>query len=252
MYGSITPLLLCHSHIQKTMSNLVPIKKVVPDASQPRKYFDVVKLAEMKKSIRAHGIINPLVVQPEGDHYLLVDGERRYRTAVDLGMKEVPVTILDATDPITRMIEQFHLQQMHENWSPVEEAAVISEIMSASGRNFTQTCEALNIDIRKARRLWALSKLADKESYAANNLPLEYAESINNLNTFVKAMRKEQEEPFLKSDQKKLERLVISKIASGEFEKKSDVVKLRDVFRSDPKGYEKFLAGGNSNEMFVK
>lgn len=234
------------------MSNLVPIKKVVPDVSQPRKYFDVQKLAELKKSMKVHGIISPLVVQEEADHYLLVDGERRFRAAVELGFKEVPVTVLTATDPITRMIEQFHLQQMHENWTPTEEASVITEVMNISKANFVQTCEMLNINPQRARRLYALSKISDKEGFANNNVPLAFAETIQNVTAFVRNMKKEMEEEFLKSDQKKLERAIISRVGSGELDKKMDINQLKDIFRVDPKSYDKFLAGENTETLFVK
>lgn len=234
------------------MSNLISIKKVIPDVNQPRKYFDPAKIAELCKSIKVHGIISPIQVQPDGDNFLIVDGERRFRAAIMLGMKEIPIQVMESTDPITRMVEQFHLQQMHEQWTPVEEASVISEVMTASGKTFPETCRLLNINESRARRLYALSKLGDKEGYAANNIPLDYAESINNLNNFVRALKKDSEESFLKSDQKKLERMVISKIVSGEFNKRQDITKLKDMFRIQPKTYDQFLAGADTAELFIK
>lgn len=234
------------------MSNLVSIKKIIADENQPRKYFDPAKLVAMEKSIKAHGIMNPLSVQMDGDNYLLVDGERRFRAAKNLGLKEVPITVMETTDPMTRMIEQFHIQQMHEDWTPSEEAFVIGEVMTASGKPFLDVCRILNIAPNRAKRLHALSKLADREEYGKMGIPLEYAETMGYLNSFVKKLKMDNEESFPISEQKKLERAVITNIASGEFKGKNDITKLKDTFKSDYKTIEKFVAGANADELFIK
>ena len=66
-----------------------------PNRNQPRKTFDDDKLLELADSIKQYGIIEPLTVVDRGEHYEIVGGERRWRAAQKLGLKEVPVIIFD-------------------------------------------------------------------------------------------------------------------------------------------------------------
>ena len=66
---------------------------------QPRRYFDPDRQAQLIKSVQEHGILEPLLVRPLADGlYELVAGERRYRAAQELGLKEVPVVIREFDD----------------------------------------------------------------------------------------------------------------------------------------------------------
>ena len=89
----------------------VDIKYIHADENQPRKLFDVDKLAKLKKSIIKYGIINPLVVEKHGvNNYLLVDGERRFRMAKEIGLKEVPINVVSSETDTERLVRQFHIQ----------------------------------------------------------------------------------------------------------------------------------------------
>src|SRR5262245_66518074 len=72
------------------------IEDVYPAPDQPRRRFDDTELDELAQSIRAHGIIMPLVVRPRsGGGYVLIAGERRWRAAQRAGLHEVPVVVQD-------------------------------------------------------------------------------------------------------------------------------------------------------------
>ncbi len=71
----------------------VSIEKVSPNSEQPRKYFDEKALAELAESIKVHGIIQPLVVTPQGEGYRIVAGERRYRASLIAGLEKISVII---------------------------------------------------------------------------------------------------------------------------------------------------------------
>jgi ParB family chromosome partitioning protein len=75
----------------------VAIDQITPNPHQPRKRFNVEKLDELASSIKEHGILEPLVVSPEGTGYILIAGERRLRAAELAGLKKVPV-VVRATD----------------------------------------------------------------------------------------------------------------------------------------------------------
>ncbi|KAJ49560.1 ParB family chromosome partitioning protein [Clostridium tetanomorphum] len=79
--------------------NYVNIDLISPNVYQPRKIFNEEAIDELAKSIKSYGIIQPLSVRRMGDsRYELVAGERRLRAAKKIGLKEVPVIIVDVTD----------------------------------------------------------------------------------------------------------------------------------------------------------
>ena len=71
----------------------LPLQKVEPNRSQPRKKFDTKGLNELADSIREHGVITPILVQKEDDYYQIIAGERRWRAAKIAGLKEIPAII---------------------------------------------------------------------------------------------------------------------------------------------------------------
>jgi ParB family chromosome partitioning protein len=73
----------------------VPITRLVPNQDQPRKRFDDAALDELAESIKAQGIIQPIVARRAGEDLEIIAGERRWRAAQRAGLKEVPVVIKD-------------------------------------------------------------------------------------------------------------------------------------------------------------
>jgi ParB family chromosome partitioning protein len=108
----------------------VSIDLIQLPAQQPRRYFDPEKLAQLVESIKAHGIIEPLLVRPlEADCYELVAGERRYRAAKTVGLTEVPIAVRNLTSS-----EALHLALIEnlqrEDLNPVEETEGILQLLA--------------------------------------------------------------------------------------------------------------------------
>src|SRR5206468_970197 len=76
----------------------VPIDKIEVNPNQPRKVFDFTALDELAASIRASGVIQPIIVRRYGDGYQLIAGERRWRAARQAGLERIPAIVRDATD----------------------------------------------------------------------------------------------------------------------------------------------------------
>ena len=77
---------------------LVPLEKVRAGALQPRKSFPPEALAELVASIRAKGVLQPVLVRPTADGYELVAGERRFRAAESAGLSQIPALVRRLTD----------------------------------------------------------------------------------------------------------------------------------------------------------
>lgn len=78
---------------------VVPIDEIRPNPEQPREVFDSEGIAELSASIKAHGILSPLVVRKMEGRYVLIAGERRLRAASLAGLKELPVIVREADEP---------------------------------------------------------------------------------------------------------------------------------------------------------
>src|SRR3989442_3206596 len=76
----------------------VPLGRIRPSPFQPRKEFAPEALKELTDSIKAQGILQPLLVRERPDHYELIAGERRWRAAQALGLAEAPVIVRNADD----------------------------------------------------------------------------------------------------------------------------------------------------------
>lgn len=84
----------------QTTPSRLPIQAILPNPVQPRVVFQVERLEELAASIRANGIIQPLIVRRHDNQFQLVAGERRWRAAKLAGLTEVPVVIQDVSDPL--------------------------------------------------------------------------------------------------------------------------------------------------------
>ena len=99
----------------------VPVSKVVPSPLQPRATFSEEALEELKDSIAQYGIIQPLIVRKVDGKYELIAGERRWRAATSLGVKEVPLIVRPASD--IEVLEMALIENLQrQDLSPIEEA----------------------------------------------------------------------------------------------------------------------------------
>jgi len=111
----------------------LPLEAIHPNPHQPRREFPDEGLAELAASIREHGILQPLVVSPDGDgHYLLVAGERRWRAAKLAGLTTVPVVVKDlAPQQVLELSLVENLQRQDLN--PLEEAEAFRRLRDEAG-----------------------------------------------------------------------------------------------------------------------
>lgn len=125
----------------------IEIEKIVPNVDQPRKMFDEAEILELSKSIKKYGIIQPLLVRCEGDKYIIIAGERRYRAAKRAGLETVPAIIKEiSTDVSDRLSIIENIQRKDLN--PVEEAMSYKHILDS--QNLTQ--KDLADEIGKSRQ----------------------------------------------------------------------------------------------------
>lgn len=117
------------SESKNSSPNSLPIEKLRPGQYQPRTRMDAESLEELAASIKAQGIIQPILVRPIGkDAYEIIAGERRWRAAQIAQLEEVPVLVRDIPDEATLAVALIENIQ-RENLNPVEEAMGLKRLM---------------------------------------------------------------------------------------------------------------------------
>ncbi len=112
----------------------VAIDSIDPNPLQPRRTFQSERLSELAQSIRANGIIQPLVVRRVGDRYQLVAGERRWRAAKLAGVADVPVVVENIPDD--RLLEITLIENIQrEDLNPIETAVAFDRLSRELGLN---------------------------------------------------------------------------------------------------------------------
>ena len=120
----------------------IPINKLQPNPDQPRKSFDQDALKELAQSIKEHGVIQPIIATSNGDNYIIIAGERRYRASKLAGLKTIPVIVKDYNEQQKREIALIENLQ-REDLNPIETAVAIKQLIDNYG--FTQDEIALKI-----------------------------------------------------------------------------------------------------------
>jgi len=124
----------------------IDINLIKSNKDQPRKHFDNEKLMELANSIKEHGIIQPIVVRKEEKIYVIIAGERRWRAAKLLNLKEVPVIIKDLSDVEVVQISLIE-NIIREDLNPIEEATAYKKLLN----DFNLTQEEISKQVSKSR-----------------------------------------------------------------------------------------------------
>ena len=124
----------------------LPVASIEPNPSQPRRHFDEEALAELARSIGSRGLIQPIVVRPNGHRYQIVAGERRWRAAQKAQLHEIPVIIREFDDAETlevALVENVQRQDLNA----IEEAEAYKKLVADYGH----TQEELGRLVHKSR-----------------------------------------------------------------------------------------------------
>lgn len=112
---------------------VLPIANIHPDPEQPRRYFEESALEELAASIGQRGVIQPIIVRPQGDGlYQLVAGERRWRAAQKAKLHEIPALVRELTDREVMALALIENIQ-REDLNPIEEARAYNRLSEMEG-----------------------------------------------------------------------------------------------------------------------
>jgi ParB family chromosome partitioning protein len=123
----------------------VEIDEIKPNPSQPRMKFDDQSIEELAQSIRESGVVQPVLVTPEDDHYKIIVGERRWRAAQKAGLRKIPVLIRNV--PREKQLEISLIENIHrEELNPLEIAQAYQRLMDEQGYTQQEVAEKVGKD----------------------------------------------------------------------------------------------------------
>ena len=125
----------------------IKISLIEPNKKQPRRYFDNDKIEALSKSIKEHGLIQPIIITPsENGMYKIVAGERRWRAAKKAKLSEIPAVVRSYNEEQVAEIALIENLQ-RENLNPIEEAIGYNLLME----EFNLTQEVISQRVGKSR-----------------------------------------------------------------------------------------------------
>jgi ParB family chromosome partitioning protein len=158
----------------------IPISLIQPNPYQPRKTFNEASIEELARSVREHGIVQPLVVTRAGDKYKLIAGERRFRAAQKAGLTTVPALIKEMMQEGDALQIALIENIQREDLNPIEEALAYHQLHD----DFQLTQEEISKRVGKERSTVAnflrLLKLPDpvKKLLASGQLSMGHARAL--------------------------------------------------------------------------
>jgi ParB family chromosome partitioning protein len=168
-----------------TKQTEVDIHLLSPNAFQPRREMDEAALDELTQSVRAHGLIQPIVVRPVADRYEIIAGERRWRAAQRAGLERVPIAVRDVPAGDDQALLQLALIEniQREDLNPIEEALAYRRLVD----QFHLTQDAIADAVAKNRssvaNILRLLKLPEdvRQHVAAGRLSMGHARALLSL-----------------------------------------------------------------------
>ena len=162
------------------------IKKIIPTDNQPRSKFDQASIQELADSIKVFGILIPLVVSPlKDDNFQIIAGERRWRAAKMIGLKEVPVIVRSFKE--SEKIEVALIENVQRvDLSPLEQAIALYRLHEEFSLSSEEIARKIGKAVSTVSNLIRLLKLPDyaKKSLLQNLISEAHARSILALNDY--------------------------------------------------------------------
>lgn len=155
----------------------IEVAKIDRNPANPRLHFPEEQIERLTESIAKEGILVPVVVYPDGDSFRLIDGERRWRCAQDLGIERIPAVITDPPDPRENLVRMFNIHMVREPWRDMPTAWALEKLIEQTGvesNSELSDMTGLSTDVIKRLR-HALELPAEYQDYVdKGTIPLNF------------------------------------------------------------------------------
>ena len=159
----------------------IEVARIRPNPNQPRRQFDDETLEELAASIAERGVLQPILVRPDGDGFVIVAGERRWRAAQKARIHAIPAIVREMDDAAVAEVALIENVQ-REDLNPLEEAEAYRQLIERHGH----TQEGLGKVVHKSRSHIAnLMRLLDlpefvRDALLRGNISMGHARAVAN------------------------------------------------------------------------
>jgi ParB family chromosome partitioning protein len=215
------------------IGRMIPIEELEPNPNQPRQQMG--DLGDLTASIREKGVLEPLIVRRQGDHFQIISGERRYQAALQAGLTEVPCVERDVDDRETIEIALVENIQ-RKDLTPFEEAEAFAQLV----HHHDYTHEAL------ARRI-GKSRTSVTETLSLNGIP----EDIKNLCRLADITSKSLLLQIVRQDSPEKMAALVEKISREQLNREKTRELVRKPERGRPRSFT-FKYGSRKNPFRIQ
>jgi ParB family chromosome partitioning protein len=160
----------------------VDIDRIEPNRFQPRGQFDAAGLEDLARSIKANGIIQPIIVRKTPNGFQIIAGERRWRAAQAAGLLKVPVVVKDVgADEGSRLLQMALIENIQrENLNAIEEALAYRRLMDEFDLTQEQIADAVGKDRSTVANMMRLLRLPQdvRDMVAGGSLSMGHARAL--------------------------------------------------------------------------
>jgi len=158
----------------------IEISQISPNPYQPRKFFDEAAIEELTRSVREHGIVQPLVVTRSGNQFRLIAGERRFRAARKAGLSTVPVVIKELAREGDALEIALIENIQREDLNPMEEATAYQQLHQEFGLTQEEIARRVGKERSTVANFLRLLRLPEsvKKLVASGELSMGHARAL--------------------------------------------------------------------------
>jgi ParB family chromosome partitioning protein len=160
----------------------IDVDLLSPNQQQPRVHMDDERLEELTQSIKAKGIIQPILVRRAGNEYRIIAGERRWRAAQRAGLLKVPVVVRDVPEGSDQQLLELALIEniQRENLNPIDQATAYQRLADQFALTQDQIAAAVGKDRSSVANFMRLLKLPEevRAEVAAGRLSMGHARAL--------------------------------------------------------------------------
>lgn len=138
----------------------IDVDKIKSNPQQPRLVFDDKKLEDLASSIKVHGVMQPIIIKPSVNGYVLVAGERRLRASKLLGKKTIPSIVRDYNSKYLAELALLENLQ-RENLNPIEEATAYRLLLKRSNLSHAELAEKIGLSRSHVTNMLGLFNLSE-------------------------------------------------------------------------------------------
>jgi ParB/RepB/Spo0J family partition protein len=218
------------------------VDDIAPNPHNPRRLFDEEPMRILRESIKKLGVLVPITVyEPEkteaelGKKYFILDGERRWRCALELKIEKIPAVIVEEPDDLTNILTMFHIHNVREGWQLMPIALKLQTLMrSLKEHNERKLAELTKLTVPQVRRCKILLTYPKR----FQNMMLAPVSERLKTDFFIELQRirgpalKERFSPWVERGDEKSVEIVLDKYSRGVIKAVTEFRRLAEVYRA--------------------